>query len=105
MAFNKDILEEIKNRLVNEFSPKQIILFGSRAWGNPTKDSDFDLLVIVDESPLKPTRRAIKAHQCLKGLGIAKDVMVRTTEEVKRAKNIPSSMLKKIVESGQVIYE
>ncbi len=100
MMANQEILDEITKRLALEFQPEQIILFGSHAWGTPTKDSDLDLLVIVKDSPLKPTRRAIKAHRCLKGLGVAKDILVRTTDEANRARNIPSSLLKKIVEKG-----
>ena len=31
----EDVLPEIVRRLVDEFDPEQIILFGSRAWGQP----------------------------------------------------------------------
>ena len=30
-----DVLPEIVRRLVAEFDPEEIILFGSRAWGQP----------------------------------------------------------------------
>src|ERR1043165_2412182 len=33
--------------LAREFHPRKIILFGSYAYGTPTKDSDVDLLVIM----------------------------------------------------------
>jgi hypothetical protein len=42
--------------LVEQFHPEQVILFGSYAYGEPTRDSDVDLLVMTDtetESPLK----------------------------------------------------
>ncbi len=57
------LLQEITHRLVDEFQPEQIILFGSHAWGKPDKDSDLDLLVIVSQSDLPPTRRAMHAHR------------------------------------------
>ena len=38
--------------IIREFSPDKIILFGSYVWGNPSDDSDLDLLVIVPESEL-----------------------------------------------------
>jgi len=47
------LLEEITRRLVAEFRPEQIILFGSHAWGIPNEDSDVDLLVIVSHSDEK----------------------------------------------------
>ena len=39
----KNILDEIKNRLVKVYSPTKIYLFGSSAWGKQTPESDLDL--------------------------------------------------------------
>jgi predicted nucleotidyltransferase len=50
MAVLPEIFSEIVDRLVTEFDPERIILFGSHAWGNPDEDSDIDLLVIVSET-------------------------------------------------------
>ena len=44
---NEELIKEIKNRIVSEVHPEKIILFGSYAYGTPTKDSDVDLLVIM----------------------------------------------------------
>ena len=44
------LLAEMTRRLVAEFHPERIILFGSHAWGKPTDDSDVDLFVIVPET-------------------------------------------------------
>ena len=52
---SKEVLEEVKNRLVQAYNPVAIYLFGSYAWGVPTEDSDLDLLVVVDESEEKST--------------------------------------------------
>lgn len=35
------------DRLVSELKPEKIILFGSYAYGNPTPDSDVDLLIVM----------------------------------------------------------
>ena len=40
-----ELLHEMTRRLVAEFQPEQVILFGSHAWGTPNEDSDVDLLV------------------------------------------------------------
>ena len=42
--------------IVREFTPLQVILFGSYAYGTPTRDSDVDLLVVM-EIPESDTRR------------------------------------------------
>ena len=55
-----DLLQEIIQRLVAEFQPNTIFLFGSHAWGEPTEESDLDLLVIVPESEESPVQRAVR---------------------------------------------
>lgn len=47
---DKGLLETATQRLVAEFQPEQIWLFGSHAWGTPDADSDIDLFVIVSQS-------------------------------------------------------
>ena len=40
-----DNIVELAERIVQQFHPERIILFGSYAYGRPTADSDVDLLV------------------------------------------------------------
>ncbi|MCK6629049.1 MAG: nucleotidyltransferase domain-containing protein, partial [Anaerolineae bacterium] len=77
-TINPDLLEEIVRRLVAEFQPEQIILFGSHAWGTPDEDSDLDLLVIVSESELRPVQRDAQAERCMRGLLVPTDILVKT---------------------------
>ena len=46
-ATAKDI-REIVQQIVERFCPQKVILFGSYAQGNPTQDSDVDLLVVME---------------------------------------------------------
>src|SRR2546423_13782241 len=41
-----DVLEPYLRAIVEKVHPEKIILFGSYAYGSPTEDSDFDLLVV-----------------------------------------------------------
>jgi predicted nucleotidyltransferase len=99
-----ELLEEIVHRLVEEFHPERIILFGSHAWGTPSPDSDIDLLVVVPTSQSTPTQRAMRAHRALSGLGVPKDVMVRTREEIERYRLVPASLEAEILERGRPLY-
>jgi len=52
MAAKKEIekiISEMANKIVREYRPERIILFGSYAYGTPTFDSDVDLLIIKDD--------------------------------------------------------
>ena len=75
-------MEEVTERLVAEFRPEQIWMFGSHAWGVPTTDSDLDLIVIISESNESPAQRMRRALRCLRGLDVPKDVLVQTPHDV-----------------------
>jgi len=100
-----ELLEEIIRRLVLEFQPEQIILFGSYAWGTPTNESDLDLMLILSESNLPPVKRAIRAHLALSDLGIPKDILVRTRAEFERYRDVYASLECQIAERGKVLYD
>jgi predicted nucleotidyltransferase len=52
-----DDIREIVQQIVERFRPQKVILFGSYAQGKPTKDSDVDLLVIMETNEQRFTRR------------------------------------------------
>ena len=41
-------LRKVTRQIVEQFHPQKVILFGSYAYGQPTEDSDVDLLVIME---------------------------------------------------------
>ncbi len=52
-------IRSVVRRIVDQFHPHQIILFGSYAYSHPKPESDVDLLVIMDTS-LKEIEQAIR---------------------------------------------
>jgi predicted nucleotidyltransferase len=102
---NDDLLQEMTRRLVEQFQPEQVILFGSQAWGVPTSGSDVDLMVIVSQSDLSEYERSVLAHRCLSGLDIAKDVVVRTRAEFDFFREVRASLEYKIAHQGKVLYD
>jgi predicted nucleotidyltransferase len=103
-ALSQDLIDELTDRLVTEFQPDQVWLFGSHAWGQPDEGSDIDVLVVIRDSDEKPVRRAQRAHRSLLGLGIAKDVLVKTRAEIERFRHVASSLESEILERGRKIY-
>ena len=98
------LLQTVTQRLVAEFRPEQVWLYGSHAWGNPHDDSDVDLLVVVPDSDETPIRRAQRAHRCLRGLRMPKDVLVETRQEVDRVKGLKTSLENTILSRGRRLY-
>ncbi len=58
---NDDLLEEMTQRLVNQFQPEQVILFGSHAWGMPDQYSDVDVMAVFPQSDLSDLEMASKS--------------------------------------------
>jgi predicted nucleotidyltransferase len=98
------LLDKAIDRLKAEFQPDQIFLYGSHAWGTPHDNSDVDLLVIVSDSEDPPIRRAQRAHRCLRGLRLPKDVLVETRQEINRVKHLRASLENAILNRGRRLY-
>jgi predicted nucleotidyltransferase len=74
--------------VVEQFDPEQVILFGSYAYGEPTKDSDVDLLVVKEisnssVSDATSIRRAVR-HLRHSVANLPLDIMVRAPSDWKR---------------------
>ena len=95
-----NLFETVKTRLEAVYNPLSLYIFGSYAWGNPTKDSDLDLVVVVESSDKKPYKRSIEGIRALRGLGIAKDILVYTKDEFKTMSQDISSLLYKVEREG-----
>lgn len=97
-------ISEIKEKIVREIDPEKIILFGSYAWGNPTKDSDVDLLIIQKSDESRRIRQ-INLRRKLFGSGVPMDFIVYTPDELNKRLNIRDVFVNKILKQGKILYE
>jgi len=95
-------IENLTSRIVREFKPEKIILFGSHAYGAPTKDSDVDILVILRFSG-KPVRKAIEIRNSLNA-HVPLDLIVRTPEQVSERIAQNDWFMREIIERGRTLY-
>jgi predicted nucleotidyltransferase len=79
MSLGQALVEEVVRRLLNVSKPDRIILFGSAATGQMTRDSDIDLLVIAP-SPANTLEERARLRQSLRGLGFAFDVFIMAAD-------------------------
>lgn len=98
------LLDDVVQRLVNGLNPEQIILFGSHAYGEPNEHSDIDLMVIVSESSEPGYKRSQEARKFLKGIGIPRDIIVMTREEVAQKATVPGSLVSLVMRKGKALY-
>ena len=98
------LLEEVTARLVEEFDPEALYLFGSHAWGKPTEDSDLDLFVVLSKSDESPAKRGKRAHLSLWGVRAPIDILVRTRRETERHRALSTTLIAQIFEKGRLLY-
>jgi len=100
----RQVLHKATQRLVTQFAPTRIILFGSQARGTADDRSDVDLLVVC---PVVGRKRdlMVAMDRALGGLGIARDVIVLTPEEYERDRYIPGTVARPAWLEGKVLYD
>jgi predicted nucleotidyltransferase len=107
---NWHLVEEMTERL-KELKPYKVILFGSYANGNPTKDSDLDVLVILDSDDFvksfkEKIERKMPVSKILLEINyqIAMDILVYSRAEFECLKEKDNFFIKEIETSGKVLY-
>ncbi len=98
-----DRIKELSGRIVRDFQPERIILFGSHAYGTPKEYSDVDLLVIMafDGHPFD------KAMEILDRLDpdFSPDVVVRSPGDAARRYAECDPLIREAFDRGKVLYE
>ena len=97
-------LEEMTGRIAERLHPQKIILFGSRARGDQQGDSDFDLLIIAPSDEPR-WRRTVPLYRLLAGVGVPKDIVWWTPEEVAEWGPVESHFINVALRQGVVLYE
>lgn len=117
ILFNMSILEknwplvkEMTERL-KELKPYKVILFGSYAKGNPTEDSDLDVLVILDSNDFvksfkEKMERKMRISKMLLEINykIAMDILVYSKIEFEYLKEKNNFFIKEIEKTGKILY-
>lgn len=96
-------IREMAERIVRQFDPDRIILFGSYARGDAGPDSDVDLLIVM---PLSGSRRekAVEIGVALHDIRLPKDVIVTTPEEFEWRKDTIGTIEHPAWQEGRLLY-
>ena len=85
--------------IVREFAPRQIILFGSYAYGTPTEESDVDMLVVME------TQRQAWEIQERIPRRFPLDLHVWLPEDIAYRVAHNDWFLREVLEKGDVLYD
>lgn len=101
---SEQVIQAMAGRIAEMFDPEKIILFGSHAYGHPTADSDVDLMVVM-KTTAPSHKRAVPIRRALRGMGLPKDIVVRTPEEFERYRDVIGTIVYPAAHQGRVLYE
>jgi predicted nucleotidyltransferase len=109
------VINNVLNRLVERFKPVdpyKIILFGSYAKGSATRDSDIDLMLILDNHHLpkdhsEKLERNASIYQLILDINYqyAMDLKIYSRAEFNSLKERSSFFIDEIEKTGKTIYE
>lgn len=96
-------IRKFAKQVAKQFNPHKIILFGSYAYGNPTEDSDVDILVIMSFKGRNP-EKATEIWMATKP-EFPIDIMVRKPAELKQRLKMGDFFFREITQKGVALYE
>lgn len=100
----EDKVLEIVNKIVKEYDPEKIILFGSYAWDNPGPDSDVDLFVIKEVN-ISRRERQLRLRHLLLDFDLPADILAYTSEEINQRLALRDFFIKNVINKGKIVYE
>jgi len=103
---DREIAEELKKRLLASDGERirRVILYGSRAQGSATEDSDFDLLV-VEKDPVSKREEMRRLRQALRDQDYPVDVWVMGEQEFQETRGVIGGLAYPAHKYGVVLYE
>ena len=96
-------IEHVGRHIGEVFHPQRVILFGSYARGNPTPDSDVDLLVIADFAG-RPVDKSVEIRMQVRP-PFPVDLIVRTPQKIRERLEMGDDFIQDILQNGKVLYE
>src|SRR5258708_3110502 len=96
-------IRDYAHEIARQFRPRRIILFGSYAYGKPTRDSDVDLLVIVAHKG-RGVRKAIQI-ELKTPAPFPCDLLVRSPRTIQQRLEWGDCFIREILTKGTILYE
>jgi predicted nucleotidyltransferase len=92
--------------IAREYRPQKVILFGSYARGQPTEDSDIDLLIIKD-TDARMVDRFVEVKRLIYDpqLRVPVSPLVYTPHELEERLDMEDDFVTEIIREGTVLYE
>ncbi|MEX2153996.1 MAG: nucleotidyltransferase domain-containing protein [Gemmatimonadaceae bacterium] len=93
------ILDRVTRAIADRIRPIRISLFGSRSRGDAREDSDYDLMVVVDDQAGADVEGAI--HEAIRATGASVDIVVRTASRFEEDRDDVGTLVYAVERDGR----
>lgn len=97
--------DELLKPVIAYFNPRRVILFGSHARGEAGPDSDYDLMVIVDDDTPRERLTLSAGYESRRPYRRAADVFPCRERTFERKSRVVGSLPHTAATEGVVVYE
>jgi len=96
-------IRRMVRRIVEQFEPERVILFGSHARGHAGPDSDVDLLIVMPVAGSK-LEKAVEIGVAAGEPQVSKDIIVVRPEEFAWRKEVVGTIERPAAREGRLLY-
>ena len=99
-------LEVIRDIILTEIMPYQILLFGSYAKGLQNENSDLDLMILVENKILRHDKLQLiyRLQKAFLGLNYKIDIILKNKDEFDRLKDYIGTVNYDVSQEGKVLW-
>jgi predicted nucleotidyltransferase len=99
------VIQRMLEKLLAEYAPEKVVLFGSYAYGTPRAESDIDLLIIKETSE-RFLDRWVTVQRILTGMHrtLPVETLVLTPQEIQQRLAVGDQFIADILAKGKVLY-
>ena len=98
-------IRPLLERIISRWHPRQVWLFGSRARGDSTPESDWDLLVVVDDSVDEADLDPGVGRRLRRECGVRADVIPWPESEFMQFRSTPNTLAYSVANEGVLLHE
>jgi predicted nucleotidyltransferase len=92
-------------RILDEYQPEQVWLFGSRARGDAKPWSDWDLFVVLPDDAPEQQLDPVQAFKLQRGSGVYADVLPCRASDFRDNRGVINTICHAVATEGMLIYE
>lgn len=106
---DEESIQRIVETIRDEYHPERIILFGSRVWGEPHRDSDLDIFIIkkTDKREVERMREVARLVRQFQQwpYRMPIEVLVKTPQDIEKRLKMGDDFVRRILTEGRVVYD